>query len=89
MSKKITGAKASRTFLALTIVLFLLAGSSSAQTKAPQPLDRDVFTNLYFTAVNGAKWPIYLTPTGDRYAVRYSKFTKKQYRYYLPKSYNL
>ena len=86
MITKSLGANASRTFLAVTVALFLFAGQASAQKKV---VDRDVFTNLYFTAVNGAKWPIYLTPSGDRYAVRYSKFTRKQYRYYLPKSYTL
>lgn len=67
-------------------ILFSASTSLFALNNDTCQVDQDVSTNLYFTATNGAKWPIYMTPSGDRYAVRTSKVTGKQYIYVLPGS---
>lgn len=72
------------------IIVLLLSVTVTAQIKKPLKtaadsvgVGRDVFTNLYFKATNGAKWPVYLEPSGKRYALRVSHVSRRYFKHYL------
>ncbi len=72
-------------FILTIATLIVFAGSIFAEDKKElNSTEGAVFTNMYFTATNGVKWPIYLKKDGTRYAVRTDKHTGKIYSYVLP-----